>query len=139
MPPHNQKKYQLGVMGRSRKRGGKLRQRNGWQEAGWKTYDSLEEALAVNAEIKEARGRSVDDAGADWKRKAHPLNIPHTSRSSTLKRSGTISSRWDDSSRQVGKQLRGRDGGTGAKEVNGRRFWENINLSAFSVNLTKGL
>lgn len=38
-------------------------------------YDSLEEALAVNAEIKEAKGRSVDDTRADWKRKAHPLNI----------------------------------------------------------------
>lgn len=38
-------------------------------------YDSLEEALAVNGGIKEAKGRSVDDTRADWKRKAHPLNI----------------------------------------------------------------
>lgn len=78
-PKSGKRKLVVGRRGCSGKRAAKSSRKQQRKTSlagkGFEAYDSLEEALAVNGEIKEAKGRSVDDTRADWKRKAHPLNI----------------------------------------------------------------
>lgn len=73
-------------------------------------YDSLGEALAVNAEIKEAKGRSVDDTGADWKRKAHSAKYTPEDAAACARVAEQLAADGTTAVNKGGKQIRGRDG-----------------------------
>lgn len=100
-------------------------------------YDSLGEALAVNGEIKEAKGRSVDDTRADWKRKAQTANYTTEDAAACgrvaeqLAADGTTAVNKGGSRSMAGVA----DGSDRSKEIHGAK--QNRCTSAFTVGLSR--